>query len=962
MSIHYALYIDTGYSTATDEDIGLVDGVFRLVTDRPVYDGADNPYPTWEDTASNTDVWYNGIISKDGLGSSSRYIDIKTSGNYGVMSDFSFELSNPKAVLSSLSTNGVYLVGKVVKKYVVIDDVFYQVWNGVISDISNNETRLKIDCKDTFTQIHKKLPPVEINKSTYPDSTEDSKGSFVPVCIGDVPYAKIINTEGESEPVPLFVFGETTMYCAAANEYTDGPFSIDLKLTEAATIIENLIDGETYFLRVVKGTGADTEKLIRISDAEITLAAGNIFVTFTLEQRIEGLKDATTPYYTSNPTSNTWYFQIVKLSIKNVVSQNPIKSFSVSVKTGAADLWSYDDVKGYEEAPELVQEVSSATSPAYIKVINNSITTNGEKTAIQFHIPTVSKIILKNGSESDAPELIDRDRTTLRQITTADTRSPLFNFNEGSVLIKIPDSIINENHKNIYIAFDCRVVLNSGFGDTSNLYLENAKILDPYMHAIGENILSNSSNFGFSLTDAPNHLNCIPNFYYDNGGNDNGEASQWSDGIFTAAANSSDCQKDLVINSSFIDYIKSGYASPWIELNFKVDPYSILFGEFTINTYLKQITFITETSLNIVSDNVYARASGEFTDPSDVTPADESNTVYRAFKHILENYDGIATANIDYGNLATYRHNTDSAFWHVGRQLTENKNSFDYLKELCKQSFVAMFPKRDGNRGLSAWIENTATTFSHDESTIKRGSINTFKRTSFNELFNNFKIKYSWSPGAKKFDGSFNIDKLEEATFPDSTTDTNGDGVEDWKLYFSGLLDNDDVSSYAEAKKIWEKCKIVYSRINTLVEAPKDLTELNWFIDRTIFDAAATQSIGASSSAFMFLKLLVDWTARQKVENQYEVPLNSANVSLEIMDRGTFSDVIHTNDTAYGEWIVGIAVNPKTDTIEIAGIIEPDAVDNIDADYPGDIVESGIWLDTITESGSHDDTYTEDGA
>ena len=129
--------------------------------------------------------------------------------------------------------------------------------------------------------------------------------------------------------------------------------------------------------------------------------------------------------------------------------------------------------------------------------------------------------------------------------------------------------------------------------------------------------------------------------------------------------------------------------------------------------------------------------------------------------------------------------------------------------------------------------------------------------------------------------------------------------------------------------------------------------------DTTIFDPDNTDSVGAGSSAFMFLQNLVDWTARQKIEAKYSIPVTATNLTLDMVDRVAVNDAIYTKGNDFEGWVMVLEDDIKNDQIKVTTLIAPDYADQLDDDYPGDIVETGSQTDTITESGTQTDTITE---
>lgn len=159
----------------------------------------------------------------------------------------------------------------------------------------------------------------------------------------------------------------------------------------------------------------------------------------------------------------------------------------------------------------------------------------------------------------------------------------------------------------------------------------------------------------------------------------------------------------------------------------------------------------------------------------------ETNSVYTAMRHILENYDGLSsTDDINYNDMATTR-NT----WRVGRQITERKASSDYLDELAKQSFVSIYPTRKGKRGVKAWREDTTIIATHDESEIlstadHRPMITKYDKIPLSKVYNDIELNYDYNPGLKKYNKSILITKTDQSTFPAFYVSTGTDSSKSW--------------------------------------------------------------------------------------------------------------------------------------------------------------------------------------
>ena len=198
MQIYTAIAIDTKVTGISDTTIGLTtDGFIRLITERPGYDG-DPTYPQWEDLTNNTDEWFEGILLNKSIATKpQRNINILQTGSYGTVSDFSFNMDNSSKVWDKLFTYDIWLLNKEVEVYIVIDDVFYNAWAGVIKNDPYNEEKFNVQATSNYRTIHKNLPQSSITETMFPLAKQETIGDPIPVIVGDMNYAKMYNINSE---------------------------------------------------------------------------------------------------------------------------------------------------------------------------------------------------------------------------------------------------------------------------------------------------------------------------------------------------------------------------------------------------------------------------------------------------------------------------------------------------------------------------------------------------------------------------------------------------------------------------------------------------------------------------------------------------------------------------------------------------------------------------------------------
>jgi len=338
----------------------------------------------------------------------------------------------------------------------------------------------------------------------------------------------------------------------------------------------------------------------------------------------------------------------------------------------------------------------------------------------------------------------------------------------------------------------------------------------------------------------------------------------------------------------------------------------------------------------LINENLYVGTNG-----GEYGADYDTRSVYGTFRHILEQYDNIPAANIDYYNLAAERSD-----WLVSRNITVRKSSFDYLRELCNHSFVSIVPTRAGLRRLTAWLEDASTPFAFSESNIIRGSLRGVKYTPLSKVFTSYNVQYAWDDGLKKFAKSYTIAKVDEDTFPDVGSD--------WTPYASGF----EANEYADAKSMWERAHEGWRRIKSLAPLPKNYSEAAWYHDNKLLSGGEYGS--KVNAARLYLWELTNWTTLQKQVVQFEVAITPTTVALELLAPVTVNDTIHTNGAVAG-YITKLAYNLEKGTIGVEVIIKPYDYMDLTDDL---VVERGTPANahTHTERGDQgDDTITETG-
>lgn len=983
-TINYAIEITTDATTVTDANYGCVGGVFRFITGRPGYDG-NAPYPTGEtgvDSSSLTAHWFEGWVIEDGIGGVTRSIDVTISGDYGTMSDCSFKLVQSKATdrfWKFVEDNDIYFTNKKVTVYCVIGGKFYFAWTGAISNNPYNDIEFTFQCIDQFRSVHTEIPPVPVTASTYSES-EDGSSKVVPISIGDIPRANLVNITGDPEWIDVLDVTNTVLSDNNTMTLKSFPMTYwspqwNVMMIPAVGHTQSIVDNfSSYLLFPVEGISTvDKDIGYKIKAAAVvhfgTLTYNGVplpgdayldgeIVTLVLYDNI-GIHHLAS--YSSRlcynpstivngrnitlPSSDAMWYKLGKLNIQYKISSGDIGGLLYDSQNVPL-IYTWDDTDGYVRTNTVLSGVDYSNGIITL-TSRRSYSQTGEVKTLRRVPFTITYCPYYFAGSDVIDKITDVDRTTYWQNTQTFSRSS----SPGSGMLcpqfdatcVLDDNFDYSKYSNIYIGLDMSVI-----SATSPYWFRiQIQAVDVFGYAIGSATTFDYPN-GDAMNTGSDYLNTLHSDYYVDGTVGTEDDMFWSftnlkskhTGEFTIIQESSaDRIADkLKIPQVVLDGLKSGVAR-----GFNVKVYTLTqssVNSWTSTFRLKEFGVMGLTSSELLTDNMYVAISGELDDLGA-----ETNNVYGAMRHLMVNYDKIPEAQIDFGNLKAMRQS-----WHVGRQITERKSSFNYLQELCKHSFVSIVPKRNGHRKCTAWLEDTTTPTDFTTDTILRGSIGGVEKTSLSKAYTDYFVEYSWDPGKKRFMRSFFITNAKAASFPAIT--------EAWTEYAGGFPNN----AYADAKELWNKAHEGYKHINAVTpKLPDAYSKLWWYIDPSLYGLPASHT-GTASSAYKYLRNLAEWSSIQKDVVKFSVPITTANIALELLQPIRYQDQVTTGVSYRDGWITSIVVDAKENRINLTAIIMP----YYSADMTNTlIVERGTELntDTITERGTslNTDTYTETG-
>lgn len=965
-SIEYAIEIFTGTSV-TSSSLAINNGVIRVITGRPDLTGAQWG-PDEINSGSMTDTYYKGFLIKNGLSSPSRQIDISKTGNYGSLSSFTFKFDNSNLYWNLLNNQDINLINKQVRVYSVIDNIFYQIWSGNITQLIKSDAEFLFSCEDASAGIHKTLPKTIVNEKT------------LPVSLGNSEYviAKNITDSGaiyfdngnEYSPIKNIERGSVNLISGIYDLRTEYELDDTVDLTYNGTRYLYYKFGGDQF-------NYSNERLVYI----LNNVGGGEFVGngyFKSEEYPVYYKKASNPnrYTYANMEYHETAWTVSGYSEGNIyVGFTDIEKTYSASDTNATLI--SDQIYVYDETLNRFNPIKGKLTDngdgTYTVIIPNADPEGSLKTYSSLNYTIDSLDIMsaeKDGGDFTNPA--DWGYTTtgydLGKLTDKDqTEHISLSIENGFILGQDPDDFILRfqitltddiaDLENVFVLPDimCRCLDASNNELTVSGYCTLVATPRTYSdNKIGYNDPEFETGIDYIFFDPENRNWGIPSTALENVSsgtwmlNWNVPTEFYDKTMLGNPQNPEGTPHFTDYNTSYIQalpyFYSSGshndYSEGWIEESFGLNDITKQYIEEINNTFDVYIRLHFEPGANIetteiklnqlliaydnsskINEEIYVKASGV------IYSGVSTDSVYGTFRYILESNDGIPSGNINYGNLETQR--GPGTGWDVARQISQRNNSQTYLKELCEHSYVALYPDRKGYRTFNAWLDNLDDAeWNHDNNTIIKDTLSDMRRLPIKDVYNDFLVEYNYNIASEKYQNQMYVTKTNEASFPDSTGN--------WTDYVGGY------SNYYGAQTLWNNAASGYLITNTVVTNPKNLQTLTWY--------------NTEETAYNFLDNLIRWTSAQHSEISYSIPLTSGNIDIELTDKVNFKDKLLTNDTYYEGYVTNIKYDLNKDKIDIGLLIENEVYTPIKIIR---IIETGSAGTQIHESGSLSTQYVE---
>jgi hypothetical protein len=884
MDIEYGVQINTEQGF-TDPAMGAISGVIK-----------------WQTGSSGMSWGKEGIVSKDSFSPVSQEIEISAGGSYATMSGFSLKIDNTGDLADRIRDLGLNLIQKEIIFYTFRDGVATQDWTGKIGDWSYDETEIQIQCMDGFRGIHRTTTGDKVDDVRFPTASKASKGKPIPIALGYVTKAPLLAVSSEPEDVTLCIINAINWTVAGATVWTPATLSLSL-YTKGKSFVADSPFLVGAFLNVVAG-GVEQSRRIR---SNVATDGGTEITVVVLEE----ILDVTTAFVAWNIASSSdsvWYFKVSRNSVTLLASSLPIKEFKENSQ-GDSNIQTYDSgAEAFEDVSRVglesdVEDIESTGFPGF-HVAAKSIESGGAINTYTRIVPSRVSVQAQTnvtntgpGLAVDYPDLRDQDQST-DYVFSGSSGSSSGNF---ILNVDLPAGVDLTSFDDVFILLD--------FTHNVNLLAESI-LIEATLHTFdlygrAPTSLSAKTLYNATLGTSPVPFYSLPAAYYGSGTD--------SEEFFKSKA--------LLSISSILGNINANISYPKISLQ-------LGYAKTAGNTYvmtLKEVGFVGKNAVNFGSEPVYSDLMGEVyqsTWGSRRTAGDAITNPADAIEHLIREYDGHPEA-IDTSSFNALGDPTTGAkrAWSIGRQISEEANTFDLCRDLARFGFFGIIPRNDGTRAVKEWMGvNPGAT--HDMSVINTGTIGAHAPTSLANLYNDIEIRYAWNSGSQKYDKFFKVTRIDEDEFPAQAT-LDGSGNPEWKSFAIGFTD----AQYATAAGAWAKLHLSWEKYGLIQKLPDELANCKWFPDvETEWGLTA-----ANNAALLYLLEGVEWWPFRKEVVPYQLPNTADNAALELLDAVIFNDGLESTDLdpeagAEVGWIVRKAIVPglEKDYIEISLMLEPD--------------------------------------
>lgn len=997
MKIEYALMLDTR-GAGSDADVGLYDSSFCWITGQG-YDSENPPTSPPVNPVTNSPQldWKAGVLAKAGIGPISQTADPSDGGFYATVGGTRVTVRNLVPGTSTpfseyLRANEINIQRCRARLFIVFDGEFQQAREFMVDRYAHNDAAITFDLRDTWYLIHRELVLGRVTRSRFPLAPEDSIGAILPLCIGEIPKAKLIPVASQRDPVNIVrykpgvgdlpvVFGEHSVTrvhnLVSVTRPIDGPLTCRIVAAGNPPYTENdprLVGkyiggvlGEKFFTLKILANSAESPSLdyiiLTLSD-DFRDEDGAVFeppnsvAQFMLQVfahsnfqvagggAIKGFKSGGTGLLFGWDEDRARFVDM-SFPVNRIESFHPAGDYAPL--PGLAGALLLPDGKDYLLPPEReafeVSDVRMGQQPSptlFLGVTSNILEASRD-------IPVLNTFPTGGFSPtgSPAPLIVDRDFDSKYEIGwmlkpslngNGYARNSGFPFDSTIAVFDFffPDGFTVKSSEKIAIALDFDLKLSSkGSGAAQYAVSVSADLLSATqtsLAGISKVPLVNKDGTPFAATGL-----------HPGTGGATYEYRGLSGRLYPADGTENGTAYIVVSNPTMMqilasnpDLVKSCRLRIGIHLKHECAYQGMLTSdEYPVSFALREIALFRQWER--YSGDYYAPLTGvKFGDTwgGRKSTSDAVSTVSEAIEYLIREHDGKPEV-IDTGSFDTA--SRTPTIWKVGRQVNEERSSLDYIRELLKAGFFCIVPGIDGKRVLRRIDGHPETARLITESDIIRGSLSAAELIDVDRAYTSVDFSYHYNPASDKYESRIAVFHEEEDEFP--AHDEMEDGVPVWQSWVIG------VSSYGNAKHLWELAHAAW-----LVTRRKKVAklELPW-VNRNEaehFDLP-----------YFLAMLYLEWLGVPKERVKFRLPLTPENAQILLMDSYRFQDQKRTGGSWYWHKVDNIVIDTTKDEVELslyrrvteeANAPEHELIEEtLDAE---DVIQEGIdETDTIEE-------------
>lgn len=821
MRIEYALMVSDPQGVAINSSTwGIYNGAMAYVTGRPAWTTATPPTtaPLNPNSLTNQLDWKEGMFLMGKFSLPSYAVDMEEMGTYGTTSGMKVELQNVTGLFFALRDLGITLYRCRVQFFVVIDGVFIQWWEGSVNDVAFNGTTLSLDCVDYFKDIHKDAPPSKVDADDYPRAKDSVRGKVVPICMGYVTHARLLNVGGISDPLDCAEISGIKHKVCPIDSYTE------ISRTIVVYVNSLVVDANAWagkWAIPVRGGPAMPRRIISNTASSANKVAIVLESLWTKENADEVI--APTLYHTTASLLNEWWIQIVDASFPRIVSDRPVASIEDSANGFSKTLETFDkDAEAWVDVSSSIHRSSAQAidqgggRPGFL-LYSKDLETSKQKVEMRRLIrPTAANLVdidwLYYGNPSpDAPGYAYGKNNNAAYLTASSvtangsipalrnlTNSPAVSWTltRGSSIsqsmyatraiidVFFDDSVLHTGYDSLSAHINLSMTASGAWKDNTEVRCKAGIYGIDIFNVItakagGLDLFLDVS--GVSPSPPVIVINAIPLEYF----------SEW------ASYNS----EEFYNQKTYLNFGKlisnredlKAFKGIRIVLEFEIELGSASwFGGPPSNTAItfavNEVAISGNGEMDFAPEEVATRVIGQmFSDDWDSrrTAGDPVTNIADIPEYFIREYDD-RPALIDTASVDAVKALRPDATWSIGRQFyDDSKSSAEHIASACKEGWFAIVPTHTGQRRQIAWTE-AAPDFDFDATNIVPGSIGTATATPLRKVYTEFDLNHNFDPGPNKRTRNIQIRRTEEA-FPAETDFEGGSST----LPFVAYLYND---------------------------------------------------------------------------------------------------------------------------------------------------------------------------